>query len=374
MAPTDETGRQAPGSGDTMLPAEGGWKASLVYDGGSIGIWRVAAVPLFEQYGSPEVIGLDDAGRCKVLISYSGRWTLFDVIHDQQWLGGLAHGDVDPRVAGRELYVGGQRGDIYQLVPYHHGALDARLIAYLPGLEVYTLVAADVVPARPGEELLVFTRPGALHLLSPTGPDGTFEVETILDLPGIVRDAVVLPHRDGEAPEIATVSRAGRLELLRWTAEGPVRTLLHHEAMGLGRIALREGDPRVLYSTADDGRIFRHERGAGDAWTTETIYAGPQGPRGIASGRFAADPEAETVAVFGYSGRVELLTRPSGGGAWAVETIFTDRDKGHWLATAELDGRNATREILGSGYGGRIFLLARPPGFGRGDDTAAQGR
>ena len=109
----------------------------------------------------------------------------------------------------------------------------------------------------------------------------------------------------------------------------------------------------------------RHER-LGDCWESEVVYLGPQGPRGIAAGRFHADPEVETVAVFGYSAKVELLSRRTGG-TWEVETLFVDRDKGHWLCTAELDGRNATDELLASGYGGRIVLLSRPPGYGLDD-------
>jgi len=136
--------------------------------------------------------------------------------------------------------------------------------------------------------------------------------------------------------------------------------------MGMGRIALRRGDdPLVLYSTNDDGMVWRHERRADRGWAHELVYAGPQGPRGVVSGRFDADPTRETLAVFGYSRDVEVLTRPSSGtGPWEVETIFTDRDKGHWLAVGELDGRNSTDEIIASGYGARIVLLSRPPGFG----------
>jgi hypothetical protein len=136
--------------------------------------------------------------------------------------------------------------------------------------------------------------------------------------------------------------------------------------MGMGRLALAPastGAGPVLYATHDDGRILRAARGAGGAWRTEVIYHGPLGPRGVVAGPFDEDPAVETVAVFGYSGKVELLTRGPEG--WRAETIFEDRDKGHWLAVAELDGRNGTREILTSGYSGRIVLLSRPPGYGR---------
>ncbi len=82
----------------------------------------------------------------------------------------------------------------------------------------------------------------------------------------------------------------------------------------------------------------------------------------VAAGRFDADPQAETVAVFGYGGRVQLLTRRPGM-AWEARTLFEDIDRGHWLAAAELDGRNGTDELLCTGYSGRIVLLARPPGY-----------
>ena len=105
-----------------------------------------------------------------------------------------------------------------------------------------------------------------------------------------------------------------------------------------------------------------HERDEHRAWTNELIYLGPQGMRGCAAGRFDADPAVETLAVFGYSQRVELLSRRADG--WSAETILVDRDKGHWITTGEFDGRNSTDELVTSGYSGRIVLLARPPGYG----------
>jgi hypothetical protein len=87
----------------------------------------------------------------------------------------------------------------------------------------------------------------------------------------------------------------------------------------------------------------------------------------VAAGRFDADPNVETIAVFGYSRKVQLLSRRESG--WEVETLFVDRDKGHWLAAVEVDGRNATHELVASGYGARIALLSRPPGYGRTETT-----
>ena len=369
-ATLDSPAEQAPNTDPTKLeaplPSESpDWHATLVLDNEGVGVWTVGAHQVFEQYASPEVIGLDDLGRCNVMVSYSGKWTPLRRVGDGKWLGSLAHGDVDPRVEGAELYVGGQLGNLYQLRPYSHGALDARLIAHFPGLELHTLVAGELDPRTSGPELLVFTRPGALYSVRVSEETGEFESTLLQQLSGRVRDALLLPARGELRGEVATVSRAGKLQLLRIGAEGPEWRTLHEGPMGQGRLALRDsmpGAPRVLYSTLDDGRVLRHEEQSSGAWRTATIYAGPQGPRGVAAGRFDPDPAVETVAVFGYSRKVQLLTRRESG--WEVETLFVDLDKGHWLAAAELDGRNGTRELIGSGYGGRVFLLSRLPGVG----------
>ena len=355
-----------PSKGEVPLPCAPDWEARLLLDTDGVGVWAVRAFQVFEQYAVPELVGLDDRGRCHVLVSYSGKWTDKPRIHDGRWLGGLAHADVDPRVTGSELYTGGQSGNLYQLVAYPHGALDGRLIANLPGQEIHTVLAGELDDSNDTPELLVFTRPGALSRVTPSGPDGRFEVERVSDLPGRVRDAVVLPSAGDGPARIATVSRDGALRVV-WLEDGQLEsTEVHVESMGMGRVTLRRdtgADPLVLYTTLDDGRVLRHER-SGGTWSSETIHVGPQGLRGIVSGRFDADPTVEQVAIFGYAADVQLLTR-SPDGSWSARTIFTDLDRGHWLTTSELDGRNTTDEIVGSGYAGRIFLLARPPGYGR---------
>ncbi len=348
---------------EVPLPtASPSWRAALLLDNGETGIWTVKPFQVFRQYACPEVVGLDDLGRCHVMISYSGKWTPSTVIDDGAWLGGLAHGDIDPRLDGAELYTGGKSGNLYQVVAWPHGVLDYRLIAHLPGKEIHTIVAGELDPRAVGRELLVFTRPGGLYRVSPGGPDGTFVTELLEVLPGRVRDAVLLPPSSGAGQRIATVSRAGRLQLLTVGPDGPQWQTVYQAPMGMGRIALRPeamGEQLVLYSTHDDGRILRHREVSSGGFETEVIYRGPQGPRGVVAGRFGVDPGQETVAIFGYSKRVELLTRRDGG--WQVETLFVDRDKGHWLASAELDGRNDSDELLLSGYGGRIVMLLRPP-------------
>lgn len=363
-AAPDPTKRQEP------LPAENGWNATLVIDNGDVGIWTVRAFPVFEAYGTRELVGLDDSGRCHVMVGYSGKWTPVDACHDGKWLGGLAHGDVDPRVPGSEIYTGGQKGNLYMVRGYENGVLDCRRISYFPGMEIHTVLAGDLDTTNDGAELLVYTRPGALYRVTPTGDHGAFESELVETLSGRVRDAVVLPTREGEAVEVLTASRNGLLEIHRFGVAGPEHEVVYRTEMGFGRLSLRPESTSTrttVYVSQDDGCILRFERYE-SAWSHEVIYRGPQGPRGVAAGRFDADPAVETVAVFGYSGRVELLTRRDGG--WTIETIFVDRDKGHWLTAAELDSRNATDELVGSGYGARIFLLSRPPAYGTNDRAA----
>jgi len=344
------------------------WRASLVFDNGETGIWTVESYQVFPQYACPEIIGLDDKGHAIICVSYSGKWTPYSIIEDGKWLGGLEHGDLDPRIPGAELYTGGQLGNLFQIVPYPNGGLDYRRIATFPGGEIHTLIGGDVDASHLGNELIAFTRPGGLYRVTPDGPDGTFRSELLEPLGGRVRDAVMLP-RDPLDPngvqEIATVSRAGWLRILRLTADGPEWETVYEADMGLGRLSVAPQVPGaglVLYTAHDDGRILRHQRKAGK-WSVELVYITTQGPRGVAAGRFDADPMVETLAVFGYGKKVELLRRAPGE-RWTATTIFEDCDKGHWLARAEVDGRNGTDELILSGYGGRIVLLSRPPGVG----------
>ncbi len=350
-----------------LLEAAAGWRAEVVLDVGEVGIWAVMAAQILPQYAAPEVIALDDRGRCHVVVGYSGRWGPRVVSHNGSWLGAFAFGRVDGSDPRPQAYVGAQSGGVYQVRGHSDGVVDARRVAKIDGHQVHTLVAADLGPARDGLELLAFTEPGALFLIEPAAPD--FQVRRLGRHPGRVRDAVVLPGRRADGGQrLAVVSRAGTLEELVELTPEPRFEERFRLSSGLGRIALGPGASEqafVLYTAADDGRVHRHAVVAGEAWESELIYAGPQGPRGIAAGRFHADPERESVAVFGYGTRVELLTRPVGGeGPWQVETIFEDRGAGHWLAAAELDGRNATDELLLSGFGGRVVLLARDVGYG----------
>ncbi len=361
--------------------AADGWRASLVHDNQPHGIWRMEPVQLMPQYATPEVVGLDDQGSCWVMVSYSGKWTPTRLLHDHQWLGAVAFGDVDGEVAGNELYVGGKKGVVYQVRSYLDGGVDARRIAALPGKEIHTLLAGDLDPRHTGTELIAFTRPGAMFRLARNRQSENWTVAPLGDLPGRIRDARVLA--DGQT--IVTASRTGEVALLRFREDGAHWQTIFQQPVGFGRLAIGKQPAAsqtsetntaganadvlhtglmipVIYSTADNGRVFRHQAKLHGEWETTTIYSGPLGPRGLVAGQFDPDPSKETVAVFGYSGRVELLTRT--GDEWTVKTLFQDRDRGHWLSVLEIDGRNNTDEIMLSGYGARMVLLTSDPGTG----------
>lgn len=375
-----------PARGSVELPALGGWRAELVLDVAPTGVWCVKPFDVFPQYAEDELVALDDLGRCWVLVSYGGRWTPFSTGPEGSWLGAVVQADLDPRVEGAELYAGAESGRIWEIVGHRReGVIDARLAAQLDGRQVHAMAAGEFDPAREGRELLVFTEPAELWRLAPRrdGLDG-FEAELVAELDGRVRDAVVLPREAARGDSRATdglllASRAGWVGRLHSIAPQLEIERLHELRFGRGRVALpvTESTTRhgtVAYSTAEDGTLWRHFTADGGAeLESEAIYLGPRGPRGIAAGRFHADPAREAVAVFGYSGRVELVSRcASGSGSWEVETLFVDRAAGHWLAAAELDGRNATDELVACGYSGRVVLLARPPGLGAQEGAARQ--
>ena len=355
-----------PTKGEVPLECAAGWNAFLLMDR-DVGVWTVRSFQVFPKCGCPEVVGLDDRGRCTILLSYSGRWTPLETIQDGQWLGTVVGLDLDPHLPGRQLYTGGKTGRLYQIHARPGGGFDTRIVAEFPGEEIHTLVGGRLRSPDSEPQLLVITRTGKVFLPRPgKRPGDPFQTRLMATLQGRVRHAVVVQPGKGDSPFIATVSRAQEVSVLRVQGDKLEHKTILREPMGFGRIAQKPpaaGKPTVLYVTRDDGVVLRLEQKTRGAWKREMIYAGPQGPRGVAAGRFHEDPGAETVAVYGYSKKVQLLTRLPGE-AWKAETIFTDVDKGHSLTAAELDGRNATHEILGSGYGKRIFMLARPPGYG----------
>ena len=364
LAPALMAQNQDPSRGEVRLPCAEGWRASLVYDSGGPGIWALTCNDIQPQFACPEIIGFDDHGRATILRSYSGKWTPMQTVEDGRWLAAHAIGDLDHTRPGKELYAGGQRGHLYQIVARPDGGFDSRLIARFPGDEIHTLCLGDLDPGRKGLEMLVFLLSGKVHIVR-MGENGLpTEARAFAEIPGRVRDALILPAAKEQSPWIATASRTGEVALYRVVGDRLEHKRIVKEPNGFGRVA-RQPHSRttVLYATRDDGLVLRFEEQGDGSWKREIVYAGPQGPRGVVADRFFSDPDVESIAVFGYCKKVQLLHR-KGKEAWKVETIFTEKDKGHWLGVGEVDGRNDTREILGSGYAGRIFLLSREPGYG----------
>ena len=63
-----------PSQAEVPLPCADGWHARLVFDAG-VGVWTVKAAQVQPSFGCPEILAMDDRGRCTVLRSYSGKWT-----------------------------------------------------------------------------------------------------------------------------------------------------------------------------------------------------------------------------------------------------------------------------------------------------------
>jgi hypothetical protein len=356
---SDPTAREVP------VEALSGWNARLAYDGQGLEVLGIQAREVFPQYAAPELVALDERGRCHVLVADGSRCVPLTVALDGSALRCLTQGDFDGQVAGDELYAGSERGRIYQIVGDREGQLVTRTVADLDGRKVSALLAADAIPWEPGVELLVFSDPGGLWLVSEV--EGKSEARLVQDLDGAVLGACLLPAREDQPPEIVTASRDGRLEIVQWTDAGPIWRSVHRLPAGMGPLACATvladewGEATVIYNACDDGTLWRHVAGQGGDWTHEMIYAGPRGPRGIALGRFV-EQGGESLAVFGDSGRVELLTRQ--GDDWAVETLFESAGLGRGIAAGELDGRNRTDELALAGDGTRVVVLSRPPGYG----------
>lgn len=345
------------------LPAADGWRAVRIHRA-EAGVWYAYVDQVVDAFGQPEVVCADDQGNFKVLTVYSGQWYTNTVVCDGLWLAPSRPADVDPRVPGRELYAAGRAGSVHQVTlraqPFARFTLEAREIGHAAGEEFHAIVAADLVPGG-ADELLVFGITGAVFQLTADAAGQRFAMQNVAQLPGRVRDVVVLPAEEAEsAPNLLGVSRSGHLLRMRLAAHGLEHEVLLREDCGLGRLALGR-EPGIAYVTRDDGVLLRLAVAANGTVERRPIYAGGQGLRGVAAGRFFADGR-EAVAVYGYDRRVHLLARGDAG-AFAVETIYEGPQKGHWLAVGELDGRNGTDELIATGFDGDVVLLARPPGY-----------
>tara|TARA_R110002072_G_scaffold105744_1_gene231161 strand:- start:44002 stop:46575 length:2574 start_codon:yes stop_codon:yes gene_type:complete len=355
------------------------WRTSSVHES-SAGVWYANVSQVVAGYGQPEIVATDDDGRLLVFSVYSGNWTTHSVTCDGLWLAPSRPSDVDPRIPGNELYAAGRAGSIHQVTlrpqPFARFTLESREIAHVAGEEFHAIIAADLIPGG-SDELLVFGITGAVYQLI-AGPAGqNFTIRKVATVPGRVRDVIRMsPNADanadtsGDASGDASVamlgaSRSGHLLRMTLSESGLAFAEVLHEDCGLGRIA-SSPNSGIYYVTRDDGILLRvafgtHATPGINSVDRQVLYAGGQGLRGVAAGRFFAD-QREAVAVYGYDQRVHMIVRQPDGEA-SVETIYRSKQRGHWLTVGELDGRNGTDELVATGFDGAVVLLARSPGY-----------
>lgn len=350
----------------TEVPAAVGWQAHTIHQSDG-GIWYAHVDKVIDYFGPNEILAADDNGRFLLLSVYSGQWTAHACTPDGLWLAPSRSADVDPRVPGREMYAAGRTGSMHRITvrpqPFARYSLETTEIGHVGGEEFHTVLAADLLPAQPGDELLGFAITGAVHRFTAEGPDHGFLRTKVADVAGRVRDAVLVPATEkGTAPTILGVSRAGDLLAMQLTPKGLEHRVVLHEDCGLGRIARSPTVPGVVYITRDDGLLVRVELGVDGTAVRQPMLATAQGLRGVAAGRFHSDGR-EAVACYGYGKVVQLVTR-NHDGSFAVEDLYTGAQQGHWLATGELDGRNGTDELVATGFDGAMVLLSRKPGYG----------
>lgn len=348
------------------VPAAAGWQAHTIHQSDG-GIWYAHVDKVIEYFGPNEILAADDKGRFLLLSVYSGQWTAHACTPDGLWLAPSRSADVDPRVPGREMYAAGRAGSMHRITvrpqPFARYSLETVEIGHVGGEEFHTVLAADLLPEQPGDELLAFAITGAVHRFTAAGPDHGFTRTEVANVAGRVRDAVLVPPATkGASPTILGVSRAGDLLAMQLTPTGLEHRVVLHEDCGLGRIARSPSVPGVVYITRDDGLLVRVELGADGKVTRQPMLATAQGLRGVAAGRFHSDGR-EAVACYGYGKVVQLVTR-NHDGTFAVEDLYTGAQQGHWLATGELDGRNGTDELVATGFDGTMVLLSRKPGYG----------
>ena len=359
--PTTAAPTSAAGPVSSLLSVREGWEARAWLDQGTVGVWTVQCLDVVPDYAGPEVVAVDDKGRLHILFTYSGRMYSWQVVEDREWLGGVWLADVDPAIPGPELYTGGRRGNLYQIVWKPWAAFSVVSPCHVNG-ELNNVVAADFEPSRPGLELIGFLHPRGIVRFR---PENQFAPEEVNADAIRLRDAAVF--RDGDRDSAMVASRDGTLGVLRAGNDGKYAIdVIARRSNGFGRVTkspwTENGFP-VFFAGCDDGAVLRVSRDASGRFVARDIWVGTRGVRGVAADVFGADPAQETVAVFGYGREIVMLERTQGG-TFGATTVFTDREKGHWLCAGELDDRNSTRELVACGFGGRVVVLSRTPGFG----------
>jgi hypothetical protein len=315
-----------------------------------------------------ELVGVDQAGTV-VLVRFDGATPRSEVIYRHgAELTGVAVGDVDPSVAGEEVYVGGYAGGkgrdgtggaVVQIVLTPGGPRTRRVWVG----DAYVHAMERVAPAAAGQpvRLLITNYAGEIRLLTPTAGDGPWHDRLVYrDAPAVdpeqpkIKDVTLLRDATGRPPHVAMVAlKTGRVIVVDLDAPSGAR-LVHEEPGGLSRVS---ADPQGgAYLSGYFGRIL-HLVPEGAGFRVDAIHheAKDSGLRGASLGRFPAAGGTATLATFGFFGYCRVLTPRLG--AWDATTIFKDLDRGHALEAADLVPGNDADELALGGYSNRITIL-----------------
>lgn len=295
----------------------------------------------------------------------SGSVTWSEVIHrHSDKLNTALVADLDPRLPGNELYLGGGDGGTGGEVLQAHkkgGTWNVRSIWKGDG---FVHAFGVLPPAKNGEapELIIPTYSGKVMGLLPS--EGDRWNERLLHqepLEGdssrfLLKDLVVGRIGGMDGRYIFVVSKAGRGVLIDADHLGSAQ-VLHVEKGGIARVDMDANG--TVYGACNSGNVlkFSHD---GSGWHIDTLYRDINELRGVGCGRFPTRAGGAPVAIFGYSGFVRALFPEVIG--WDSHTLFRDIEKAHSLDVADVIADNTSDEILIGGYSGRMILLSAAKG------------
>lgn len=345
-------------SADAATGAPVVWTATTVWTGdGKVECVRTGdADPLSP---GPEVVGVDDRGRVIVVRFPEARAEV--VFQHTARLTGLLVADVDPSVAGAEIYAGGHLegetgGAVFQIVL--GGSTPRTRLVYRGDAFVHAMGCAP--PAAPGgSPQLVVTDYAAQVRLATPAPGGDVWPARLLHtepptdvVEGTEMKDVVVGRIGGRGPRTAFIAVKSGRGIVLDLDDGTVDVALV-ERGGIARAAL--DDAGRLWLAGTEGRVLRVDGGPA-GWRVTPVFQDVAGLRGVVRGRFPVDGGVAPIAVFGYANACRAL-RPGSDGAWAATTLFEDEARGHWLAAADLVPGNAGDELALASYAGALRIL-----------------
>lgn len=268
--------------------------------------------------------------------------------------------DLDPRLPGNELYLGGgdgkSGGEVLQAYK-KNGEWSVRSIWRGDGF----VHALRVLPAKERggiPELVVPTYTGKVLALAPSGANAWNERLLHQEFPEgdssriLLKDLIVGGVGGLDGRYIFLVSKSGRGVLIDADRPGSAQ-LLHQEAGGIARVDMDEHG--TLYGACNGGNVLKISRDGG-GWHVDTLYRDVNQLRGVGCGHFPTQTGVAPIAVFGYSGFVRTLFPGLAG--WDSYTLFRDVEKAHSLDVADVIPGNGADEILIGGYSGQMILLS----------------